>query len=86
MTARTVLVAGASGLIGHAALDQFVGAGAGTRADLRSSPTTCRAPGRLSLDLTDAAEVPPDPRTSRAITHLVYRAALQEGPLCCRVV
>lgn len=80
MAARTVLVAGASGLIGHAALDQFVGAGGWDVIGIsRSVPDDVPGARAISLDLTDPAECRRTLGSVEGVTHLVY-AALQEGP------
>ena len=75
-----VLVAGASGLIGHAAIEQF------QRLDgwdvvgvSRSVPDDLGDARLLALDLTDAAACRDVLADVRGVTHVVY-AALQEGP------
>jgi nucleoside-diphosphate-sugar epimerase len=76
----TVLVAGASGLIGHATIEQFqrldgwdvIGVSRGVPDDLEGARV-------LSLDLTDAAACRDVLGGLRGVTHVVY-AALQEGP------
>ena len=77
---RTVLVAGASGLIGHAALEQFSAAGGFDMVGVsRSLPSDLAGVRLLALDLTDAAACRRVLGELKGVTHLVY-AALQEGP------
>ena len=77
---RTVLVAGASGLIGHAALEQFSAAGGFEMVGVsRSLPSDLAGVRLLALDLTDAAACRRVLGELKGVTHLVY-AALQEGP------
>jgi nucleoside-diphosphate-sugar epimerase len=80
MPTRTVLVAGASGLIGHAALDQFVRDGGWDVIGIsRSVPDDVPGARVLALDLTDPAACRRVLGPVGGVTHLVY-AALQEGP------
>ena len=77
---RTVLVAGASGLIGHAALEQFSAAGGFDMVGVsRSLPSDLAGVRLLALDLTNAAACRRVLGELKGVTHLVY-AALQEGP------
>jgi nucleoside-diphosphate-sugar epimerase len=79
MTSKTVLVAGATGLVGYAALKHFVGA-ANTEVVAVSRR---RPPGvavrHMALDLSDAAACRDAAGTLRNVTHVVY-AALFELP------
>jgi nucleoside-diphosphate-sugar epimerase len=79
MGERSVLVAGASGLVGGAVLRHF-GARDGWRARgvSRRNPGFGRSVEFLSLDLEDAAAVATAVAAMGDVTHLVY-AALQEG-------
>src|SRR5918995_324472 len=80
MATRTVLVAGASGLIGHAALEQFVRDGDWDVIGLsRSVPADVPGATVIALDLTDPAACRRALGPVGGVTHLVY-AALQEGP------
>ena len=80
MATRTVLVAGASGLIGHAALDQFVRDGGWDVIGIsRSVPDDVPGATVIALDLTDPAACRRTLGPVGGVTHLVY-AALQEGP------
>jgi nucleoside-diphosphate-sugar epimerase len=80
MATRTVLVAGASGLIGHAALDEFVRDGGWDVIGLsRSVPADVPGATVIALDLTDPAACRRALGPVGGVTHLVY-AALQEGP------
>jgi len=75
-----VLVAGASGLIGHAAIEQFEAAGGWEVVGIsRSLPADLPGAQLLSVDLTDREACRTALRDVRGVTHLVY-AALQEGP------
>ena len=79
MTLKTVLVAGATGLVGYAALKHFSAV-----PDTQVVALSRRAPpgfvGRhLALDLTDATACQKAAKTLREVTHLVY-AALFELP------
>lgn len=79
MTLKTVLVAGATGLVGYAALKQFAGT-----PDTNVIAISRRAvphPGvrHLPLDLTNAAACRDAADTLRDVTHVVY-AALFELP------
>jgi nucleoside-diphosphate-sugar epimerase len=79
MSRKTVLVAGATGLVGYAALKHFSQApDTNVIALSRSRPpgTTAR---HLALDLTDEAACQAAAETLRDVTHLVY-AALFELP------
>ena len=75
-----VLVAGASGLIGHAAIEQFQRLdGCDVVGVSRSVPDDLGAAQLLALDLTDAAACRSVLAEVTGVTHVVY-AALQEGP------
>jgi nucleoside-diphosphate-sugar epimerase len=77
---RTVLVAGASGLLGRAALEQFRDAGGWDVVGVsRSVPAVDGDVRLLSLDLADRDACRRELADVGAVTHLVY-AALQEGP------
>lgn len=80
-TARgTVLVAGASGLIGRAAIEQFTAAGGWDVLGVsRAVPEGLPDVRLLSVDLTDGAACRRILGGVDGVTHLVY-AALQEGP------
>ena len=79
MAQKTVLVAGASGLVGYAALKHFAGA---PETDV-IAVSRRRPPGagarHLALDLSDAAACRDAAETLQDVTHLVY-AALFELP------
>ena len=80
MASGTVLVAGASGLIGHAALEQFSGAGGWDVVGVsRTLPADLPGIRLVSADLTDADACRAVLGPLEGVTHLVY-AALQEGP------
>lgn len=80
MARGTVLVAGASGLIGHAAIEQFGAAGEWDVIGVsRSTPRDVPGARLLALDLLDAEACRHVLRSVRGVTHLVY-AALLEGP------
>ena len=80
MADRSVLVAGASGLIGHAALEQFVRDGGWDVIGVsRSVPDDVPGATVVALDLTDPAACRRVLAQVGGVTHLVY-AALQEGP------
>ena len=79
MARKTVLVAGATGLVGYAALKHFAGApDTDVIAVSRSAPPKTGA-RHLALDLTDAAACQAASDALRNVTHLVY-AALFELP------
>lgn len=80
MSDRTVLVAGSSGLIGHAALEQFSRDGGWDVVGVsRSVPDDVPGARMIALDLTDPAACRRSVGALGGVTHLVY-AALQEGP------
>ena len=80
MAARTVVVAGASGLIGHAAIEQFARAGDWDVVGVsRSLPDDLPEARLIPLDLTDAAACRDRLGQLGGVTHVVY-AALQESP------
>lgn len=80
MTRKTILIAGASGLIGRAAIELFV-----RQPDWKVIALSRRAPEvdvaveHLALDLMDQAAVEAAAPRLRDVTHLVY-AALMERP------
>jgi nucleoside-diphosphate-sugar epimerase len=79
MTLKTVLVAGATGLVGYAALKHFVAA-----PDTRVIAVSRRSPPgiaarHIALDLTDATACQDAAEMLRDVTHVVY-AALFELP------
>jgi len=76
---KTVLVAGATGLVGYAALKHFAGEDCDVIALSRRVPEDLFGARHLSLDLTDAAACAAAAREFSAVTHLVY-AALYERP------
>ena len=77
---KTVLIAGATGLVGYAAMRHFA-AQAGTRviAASRRRPGELFGAEYLSLDLTDAAQCAAAAGRLAGVTHVVY-AALHERP------
>ena len=79
MSAGTVLVAGASGLIGHAAIERFARDGWDVIGLSRSVPDDLPGARLISVDLTDPASCRDGLAAVGGLTHLVY-AALQEGP------
>ncbi len=80
MTRKTVLIAGASGLVGYAALKHFAAAGnAEVIALSRRRPAELFGARHLPLDLTDAAACAASSGALAGVTHLVY-AALFELP------
>ena len=80
MTAKTILVAGATGLVGYAAMKHF-GREAGTKviALSRRKPDETFGAEWLPLDLADAAACRAAAARFGDVTHLVY-AALYERP------
>ena len=80
MTRKTVLVAGATGLVGYAALKHFgAQADCDTIALSRRRPADLHGARFLPLDLTDAGQCQAAMGSLRDVTHLVY-AALFELP------
>lgn len=80
MPRPTVLVAGASGLIGHAALEHFRRLGDWDVVGVsRQPPADLDGVRVVTLDLTDAAACGDVLAMVGDVTHLVF-AALQEGP------
>lgn len=80
MTRKTVLVAGATGLVGYAAMKHFGGAGdCDVIALSRRRPDESFGARFISLDLTDGVCCAAVTEELRAVTHLVY-AALHERP------
>ncbi len=74
-----VLVAGASGLVGHAAVEEFASRGWQVVGVSRRKPADVKGVEFISLDLTDAAACEQVTEKMAGVTHLVY-AALQEEP------
>ncbi|MBU6271098.1 MAG: NAD-dependent epimerase/dehydratase family protein [Betaproteobacteria bacterium] len=82
MTEKTVLIAGASGVVGHAALEHFH-----ALPDWRVVAVSRRSPAlpagfrgvHLPVDLTDAADCARAAQAMPPVTHLAY-AALHEKP------
>ena len=80
MTAKTVLVAGATGLVGYACLKHFAAqAGCEVIAVSRRQPDTLYGARWYPLDLADAAACAALAPQLAGVTHLVY-AALYERP------
>jgi len=79
MATKTVLVAGASGLVGYAALKHFAAEPDTTVIALSRRPPPGVAARHLPLDLNDAAACRDAADTLRDVTHVVY-AALFELP------
>lgn len=78
--AKKVVVAGATGLVGNAALRHFGGAGDTEVVALsRRKPRDLYGARHLALDLTDAAQCKAVAEELKGTTHLVY-AALYEEP------
>src|SRR5436190_895882 len=80
MVARKVVVAGATGLVGNAALRHFAGeAGVEVIALSRRKPRESYGARHVPVDLTDAAQCAGAAGELSSATHLIY-AALYEGP------
>jgi nucleoside-diphosphate-sugar epimerase len=80
MAGKTVVVAGATGLVGNAALRHFAGEAAVEVIALsRRKPRELYGARHVPLDLTDAAQCAAAASELAGATHLVY-AALYEGP------
>jgi nucleoside-diphosphate-sugar epimerase len=80
MTSKKVVVAGATGLVGNAALRHFENAGGCDVVALsRRAPRNLPGARYVALDLTDAAQCKRVAPELRGATHLVY-AALHEKP------
>jgi len=77
--AEHVLIAGASGVVGYAALKRYAQSGVEVTAVSRRAPIDSFQSRRLALDLTDGAAVREVLGGVRGVTHLVY-AALHEKP------
>ncbi len=79
MASRTVVVAGASGLVGTAAVEQFLASGDEVIAVSRRKPEvdSPRDFTHLSLDLTDASECVAAAEVFRDVTHVVYAAVFE---------
>lgn len=81
MTNRTVLIAGASGLVGTAAVDEFTLGGWNVIAMSRRAPETVSAGHRhLPIDIRDRDGVR-ESLADESITHLVYAAAFEQPGL-----
>jgi nucleoside-diphosphate-sugar epimerase len=80
MANKKVVVAGATGLVGNAALRHFGGLGGCEVIALsRRKPRELYGAGHVAVDLTDAAQCAGAARQLQGATHLVY-AALYEAP------
>ena len=80
MTSKTILIAGATGLVGYAALKHFTGHPGNTVVALsRRAPRALFGARHIPLDLTDAAACRTVLGGITGVTHLVY-AALFELP------
>lgn len=79
MSRKTVLVAGASGLVGYAAIRHFLGEGADVIAVSRRKPEGIDGARFIAADLTDEAACARIFGDMPDITHVVY-AALYERP------
>jgi nucleoside-diphosphate-sugar epimerase len=79
MARKTVLVAGATGLVGHAVLKHFAAEPETDVIALSRRPPGIAAAQHLALDLTDTASCADAAAALRPVTHLVY-AALFELP------
>ncbi len=80
MPSKKVLVAGATGLVGHAALKHFAAVpGCEVIALSRRKPAETHGARWLPLDLTDATACAALAPEFAGVTHLVY-AALYERP------
>ena len=79
MTLKTVLVAGATGLVGYAVLKHFVGMPETRVVAVSRRPPPGIDVRHIALDLTDAAACQEAAETLRDVTHVVY-AALFELP------
>src|SRR5262245_49898068 len=80
MTARKVVVAGATGLVGNAALRHFgASGGAEVVALSRRRPRDLYGARHVALDLADAAQCAAVAAELKGTTHLIY-AALYEEP------
>src|SRR5436190_17295528 len=80
MASKKVVVAGATGLVGNAALRHFAGeASVEVIALSRRKPRELYGARHVRLDLTDAAQCADASNELAGATHLIY-AALYEGP------
>ncbi len=79
MGRKTVLVAGATGLVGYAAVKRFAGLADTDVIAVSRRPPSDAAVRQLALDLTDAAACAAAADALQDVTHLVY-AALFELP------
>ncbi|UOM32630.1 NAD-dependent epimerase/dehydratase family protein [Acuticoccus sp. I52.16.1] len=76
-----VLIAGASGVIGRAAVERFAAAGWRVTALSRRDPALACAYDHRAVDLTDAAACAAAVAALDAPTHLVYAAVFEEADL-----
>ncbi|KAI9029236.1 short-chain dehydrogenase/reductase sdr [Hyaloraphidium curvatum] len=78
-----VVIAGVSGLVGHAAAERFAAAGFDVVGVSRRVPTDLDKPGitLLSVDLTDAQKVADALGKIDGVTHVVYAALLEKPGL-----
>jgi len=79
MARKKVLVAGATGLVGYAAMKEYAAQGCETLAVSRRKPDETFGAQWLSLDLTDTVACAKAAESFADVTHLVY-AALYERP------
>ena len=79
MKNKKVVVAGATGLVGNAALRHFGASACEVVALSRRKPRDLHGATHVQVDLTDAAQCARAAAPLRGATHLVY-AALYEGP------
>ena len=79
MSSKKVLIAGATGLVGYAAMKHFASQGCETIAVSRRRPDQTYGARWLALDLGDAAACAALASEFADVTHLVY-AALYERP------
>lgn len=79
MTDKTVLIAGATGLVGHAALEHFGRAGTRVIALSRRQPDELFGARHIAVDLTDERATSAAVSMCTDVTHVIY-AALYERP------
>jgi nucleoside-diphosphate-sugar epimerase len=80
--AKKVVVAGATGLVGNAALRHFGGVGGAEVVALaRRKPRDLYGARRVALDLTDAAQCASVANELKGTTHLIYAALYEESNL-----
>lgn len=78
-TSKQVLIAGATGVVGYAAMQHFASSGIATRALSRRVPDATYGAVHATVDLNDPAATRDFAETCSGVTHLVY-AALFEKP------